>query len=188
MAINRQVRPVFPPELRLTGAGLVLREWTDADLPEMVALFDEPEIARWTPLRSPFDLGAAEEYLVKARRSRVLDLRIQLAITTDGGRPKGEVLLIAQAPGDALCSIGYTIGAIHRGQRLAARAVRVLTDYAHLTLNLPRVTLEIEAENTASNAVARAAGYHLTDHPPIPGLAKGRPYTLHTWAHDHPRP
>ncbi|WP_405856234.1 GNAT family N-acetyltransferase [Streptomyces sp. NBC_01515] len=45
----------LPAQLRLTGEDLVLREWTENDLPAMTELFDDPEIAHWTPLASPFD-------------------------------------------------------------------------------------------------------------------------------------
>jgi hypothetical protein len=75
--------------IRLVGAGLVLREWGPGDLAAMVELFDNPEVAHWTPLASPFDLAAAEAYLDGALSDNG---RLQLAITTDGGEPMGEVL------------------------------------------------------------------------------------------------
>jgi len=34
----------------IRGDGLVLREWTDGDLPRMAELFDDAAVARWTPL------------------------------------------------------------------------------------------------------------------------------------------
>lgn len=80
-------------QVRLEGDGLVLREWRDSDVPLMVGLFDNPEVAHWTPLVSPFDLAAAQEYLNKARRTAEIGDRIQLAITVDGEEPLGEVLL-----------------------------------------------------------------------------------------------
>ncbi|MFC6020694.1 GNAT family N-acetyltransferase, partial [Plantactinospora solaniradicis] len=60
----------FPNRIRIDGHGLVLREWTDDDLPTMVELFDEPEVDRWTPLRTPFNLEAARSYLDRARQLR----------------------------------------------------------------------------------------------------------------------
>jgi Acetyltransferase (GNAT) domain len=80
-------------QLRLTGHGLVLREWTDEDLPTMVLLFNDPDVAYRTPMVSPFDQTAARDYLQKACQDRARDQRIHLAITTDGGQAKGEVLL-----------------------------------------------------------------------------------------------
>jgi RimJ/RimL family protein N-acetyltransferase len=166
-----------PGAFPLTGRGLVLREWADADLTTMTELFDDPDVAYRTPLASPFDLAAARTYLDKARSTG----RVHLAITVDGHQALGEVLL-----NPASSSIGYVVGVAHRGQRLAARAVQVMTDYAHQVAALPHVLLEIEADNHASIAVARAAGFHLTDVPAQTVEDKGRTYTLLTWAHDAP--
>ena len=174
----------FAPDLRLTGEGLVLRGWTDDDLPAMAELFDDPDIAYRTPLVSPFDAAAARAYLDRAREEAAAGLRLRLAITTDGVRPLGEVLLIRQDADGPGASLGYTVGAAHRGQGLAARALRVLTHHAHGTLGLPRVTLSIEPDNEASNAVARAAGYRPAEDPPAAVVNKGRALTLRTWVHD----
>lgn len=176
--------PAFPADLRLVGHGLVLREWTEEDVPAMVGLFDDPAIAHWTPLASPFDLPAAEAYLARARQGRAAGLRLGLAITTDGTVPRGEALLIRENPGDRTASLGYTVGAAHRGQRLASRALRLMTEYAHDTADMPRVFLQIEAENHASVAVARATGFQLTDEPAVVTVSKGRTLALRTWAHD----
>lgn len=43
----------FPDRIELTGEGLVLRDWTAADLASMPGLFDHPDIAYWTPIVSP---------------------------------------------------------------------------------------------------------------------------------------
>ena len=156
----------------------MLREWEDGDLPAMVGLFDDLDVAHRTPLASPFDLDVAKAYLEKARRTSMLGERIQLAITTDGVTPLGEVLL-----SQPYSSIGYAVGAAYRGQGLAARAVRLMTDYAHRVARIKRVVLQIEADNLASVGVARATGYQLTDLAPSPVSNKGRSYTLMTWEH-----
>ncbi len=161
--------------VRVVGDGLVLRQWERADAPAMVALFDDPEVAYWTPLKSPFDLAVAEEYVDNALAT---DGRIQLAITTDGIEPLGEVMLNAKT-----CTLGYAIGPAHRGQHLGSRALKLLTTYAHEKVGLARVILEIEPDNAPSSAVARAAGYRLTDLPPTPVVDKGRSLTLLTWEH-----
>jgi RimJ/RimL family protein N-acetyltransferase len=148
------------------GVGLVLREWTDADVPAMVELFDEAEVGRWTPLSHPFDEAAARAYLDRARLRRAEGLTVQLAITTDGGAALGEVLLFRTGPygrhpdGDQ-AELGYAIGAAHRGRRLASRAVRLMTGYAYRDLGLRAVELHIDPGNTGSIAVARATGFEL---------------------------
>jgi RimJ/RimL family protein N-acetyltransferase len=135
----------LPAELRLTGHGLVLREWTDQDLAIMVELFDDADIAYRTPFASPFDRAAAGELLSRSRRRRAEGELIRLAITVDGGRPLGEVVFVMSK-----CALGYAVGAAHRGQRLAVRALRPMTDYAHREAAMPRVVLEIEPDNRPS--------------------------------------
>ncbi|MFC4584879.1 GNAT family N-acetyltransferase [Sphaerisporangium corydalis] len=179
---GHDTRPRFPSGLVLSGHGLVLREWTDDDLPVMAGLFDDPDVAYWTPLATPFDLAAARAYLERARRSLAADQRLHLAITTDGGEAKGEVLLSRDLRDGSAAALGYAVGAAHRGRRLAVRAVRVLADYALTTAGLARVYLEIERENESSVRVARAAGFRLTDTPPATTEEKGRTLELLTWS------
>ena len=53
----------LPYPLRLTGTGVVLREWRHDDLADLVELLDEPEIARWTPMPSPFESRKLRGYI-----------------------------------------------------------------------------------------------------------------------------
>lgn len=66
----------IPQELQLVGSGILLREWTKKDLPTMVELFSDPEIAYRTPLTSPFDLPAARDYLKTICQTRAEGKRI----------------------------------------------------------------------------------------------------------------
>ncbi|OIJ63608.1 GNAT family N-acetyltransferase [Streptomyces mangrovisoli] len=171
----------FPERIELSGEGLVLRDWTEADLTAMPELFDHPDIAYWTPIVSPFDDAAARARLDRARQLRAEGTAVLLAITVDGGAPLGEVMVRRSPEGT---EIGYAVGPAHRGQGLAARAVRVMAAYAFEQLAAEQVILELEAENAASVAVATKAGFTLLDVPLITGEEKGRPFTLQTWGLD----
>ncbi|GAA1547417.1 hypothetical protein GCM10009730_65660 [Streptomyces albidochromogenes] len=173
----------FPERIELSGEGLVLRDWTEADLSAMPELFDHPDIAYWTPIVSPFDAAAARARLDRDRQMREEGKTILLAITVDGGAPLGEVMLRRAPEGTEL---GYAIGPAHRGQGLAARAVTVMAAYAFEQLGAEQVILELEAENAASVAVATKAGFRLLDVPLITGEEKGRPYALQTWGLSRP--
>lgn len=178
MAIPRHVLP-FP--IRLTGDGIELREWTFDDLDDLVELLDDPDIARWTPMPSPFDVEAGLAYLKRAQQGRLNGQRIQLAITEDGGRPLGEVLLFGVDSDLREAELGYLVGAAYRRRGLAWRALSLLAGYAQETLGLRRLLLRIDPDNTASTAVARRCGFRLTGEPPI--LQEG-PYgssSLDTW-------
>lgn len=173
----------FPARIELTGEGLVLRDWMEADLAAMPELFDHPDIAHWTPIVSPFDEQAARARLDRVRQLRAEGTTILLAITTDGGAPLGEVMLRRAPEGT---EIGYVVGPAHRGQGLAARAVRVMAAYAFGQLGVDQVILELEAENASSVAVATKAGFRLLDVPLIEGEEKGRPFVLQTWGLNRP--
>lgn len=171
----------LPFPITLTGDGVQLREWTSDDLDDLVELLDEPDIARWTPMPSPFDIEAGIAYLKRAQQGRARGQRIQLAITADGGKPLGEVLLFGVDLGLKEAELGYLVGAPSRRRGLASAALSLLSGYAHGTLGLRRLLLRIDPANTASSAVARRCGYRLTGEPPILQEGPHGPSSLDTW-------
>lgn len=171
----------LPFPLTLEGDGLHLREWRPEDVDDLVVLLDDPDIARWTPMPSPFDLEVAVAYLARARQARLSGQRIQLAITLDGGAPLGEVLLFGMDVGLREAELGYMVGAAHRRRGLASGALSLLAGYARSNLHLNRLVLRIDPHNTGSCAVARRTGFRLTDEPPILQEGPYGPSSLRTW-------
>jgi RimJ/RimL family protein N-acetyltransferase len=171
----------LPYPLTLTGDGIILREWRSEDLDDLVVMLDEPDIARWTPMPSPFDVEAGIAYLKRAHQGRTSGRRIQLAITSDGGRPLGEVLLFGVDLGLKEAELGYLVGRQHRRRGLASGALSLLSAYAQSSLHLSRLLLRIDPGNTASTAVARRCGYRLTGEPPILQEGPYGPTSLDTW-------
>jgi RimJ/RimL family protein N-acetyltransferase len=171
----------LPFPITLTGDGITLREWQQDDLDDLVELLDEPDIARWTPMPSPFDMAAGIAYLKRAHQGRTGGQRIQLVITTDGRRPLGEVLLFGVDGGLKEAELGYLVGAAHRRRGLAARSLSLLSGYARSTLGLSRLLLRIDPGNVASCAVAQRCGYRLTGEPPILQEGPYGPTSLDTW-------
>ncbi|WP_250001497.1 GNAT family N-acetyltransferase [Actinoplanes sp. M2I2] len=171
----------LPFPLTLTGDGLVLREWRSDDLDDLVRMLDEPEIARWTPMPSPFDVEAGIAYLKRCYQNRVTGQRIQLAITSDGGRPLGEVLLYGVDLGLKEAELGYLVDARERRRGLASGALSLLSAYAQSSLQLSRLLLRIDPRNVGSTAVARRCGYQLTGEPPILQEGPHGSSRLDTW-------
>lgn len=163
------------------GDGLQLREWTEADVPALSALFDEPEMDRWTPLRAPFDETAARAYVARARERQAAGEALQLAITTEGHTPMGEVLLFKATEDGSEVELAYGIGAPYRRRGLASRAVRLMLPHAFLDVGVRRAVLRIEPDNAASAAVALRTGFRLTNEPPVIRESGSRSVTLRTW-------
>ncbi|MEU8285218.1 GNAT family N-acetyltransferase [Micromonospora sp. NPDC048905] len=147
--ISSAVDPTGSP-LLLTGEEVVLREWADSDLPYLRGLFDAADVAANTDIPSPFD---ADAFLARIRRRRTQRI-VDLAVTRDGGEPLGLVAL--HVAGGVL---GYAVGPAHRGQGLASRSLRRMTEFCHEDLGLSRLRLAIVRSNVPSQGVARSAGY-----------------------------
>jgi RimJ/RimL family protein N-acetyltransferase len=150
-------------------------------VPAMTRLFDEAEVLRWTALRGPFDRAAARAHLDRARVCRADGRGVQLAITTDGRTPLGEIEVTGSA-GDGSVELAYLVGAAHRRRSLATRAVRLLTDHACRVLGANQVLLRIDPANTASVAVAHAAGFELTGLAPVRRAGSGPLLAWRRWA------
>lgn len=158
--------------------GLVLRPWTDEDVPSMVAMFDTAEMDRWTPLAHPFDEAVARAYVARAHRSLAAGL-LQLAVTQDGGPALGEVLLFGTDE-ERTCELAYAVGASHRGLGLAARSVRAVLPVA-AAAGYEQARIRIALDNLPSQHVARAAGFSVAGDALVHRERKGYLLDLATW-------
>jgi RimJ/RimL family protein N-acetyltransferase len=73
----------------------------------------------------------------------------------------GAVGLMPDRPGSA--ELAYWIRPDERGRGIASRAVRTVTVWAHRSLAIPRIWLEIEPDNEPSVRVAQRAGYQFDE-------------------------
>ena len=158
--------------------GLILREWHEGDLEQMAELFDDPQIAFTSRhCRRPSPSTTRTNASPAARQGD----RLLLAITRDGAQPLGEVLLTSDG------ELGYAIGARHRGQGLATRALALP---ARLRARRDRVSCGAPPEDRAGQRRERrgrrrtpAFGRNASSAEPVEN--KGRAVTVETW--EHPR-
>ena len=165
-------------QVQVRGEGLTLREWATWDVPCMVRMFNTAEMDRWTPLAHPFNEAVALAYVARAHSARAAGT-LQLAITEDGQQPLGEVLLFPSDVADT-CEFAYAVGAEHRGRNLAARAIRALLPLAKAE-GCRSARLRIATDNPASQSVATAAGFTITNDPLLRRERKGYVLDMATW-------
>lgn len=159
--------------------GLVLREWTRGDVPDLVRLFDTPEMDRRTPLASPFDAAAAQLYVQAAHDVRRRLGALQLAVTQDGRQPLGEVIIFPTET-EGTVELAYGVGEQHAGRGVARRAVGIVLRLASAG-SVTRARLHIAVDNRPSQQVARATGFHELALPLVERRRKGQVVNLAVW-------
>ena len=140
-------------------ARLVLRPFTAADVDAVFAACQDPEIHEWiTTVPVPYRLEDAREFvttIAPGGRARATDLTC--AVEADG-ELVGSAGLHALTTGRLGPEVGYWIAPWARRRGYAAEATGGLAGWA-LAHGAPRVHLFTDVGNSASQAVARRAGF-----------------------------
>jgi RimJ/RimL family protein N-acetyltransferase len=137
--------------VRLEDDAIVLRPFTEEDVPELVAALDDPEISRWTRIPSPYTEKDAREFLRSASETA-------FAVTdTRSGRLLGGIGL--RLPSEGIGEVGYWVRRDARGRGVATRALELVARWALEEQGLARVQLTAEPGNVASQRVAEKAGF-----------------------------
>lgn len=158
------------PPVEVTGSGLLLRPWAEADAEFMLEAMEDPAIRRWNPIK--YD-GRPIADLAEARvvAGRFSDW------TGGGGNPHCSWVLVAGGERighialydvdyeSSSAGIGYWLTPSVRGRGLTARAADVAARWAYTTLGLRRVELFHALDNPTSCAVARRAGFLVEGQP-----------------------
>lgn len=150
-----------PPEI--PADGLLLRAWRPADVPAVTAACQDPAIARWTSVPSPYLPRHAEEFVgALTPTAWTQGTGLHLAVVD----PVTETLYgscgfvgLDRAAGDA--EIGYWVAPAARGRGVAERAARALVGWGLDRLGLRRVTWRAEVGNHRSRLVALRLGFTL---------------------------
>jgi RimJ/RimL family protein N-acetyltransferase len=129
-------------------------------LPAVEALFDDPDVLRFTRLPEPPPPGFAETWLGLYERGRRDGTREGFAVVEEG-----EFLGLALAPRiereARTAELGYIVAPSARGRGVATTALRLLTEWAFAELGALRLELLVGVENHASKRVAERNGYRL---------------------------
>ncbi|MGI8461189.1 MAG: GNAT family N-acetyltransferase, partial [Solirubrobacterales bacterium] len=151
------------PDPPLADQQVVLEWFGDADVPALVEICNDPQIARFTFIPSPYELRHALDYVENQERRRRTGEALDLAIRAeDGGALLGSTGLRVFDFDRGSCEIGYWTAPDARGRGVASRAVGLFAAWALDSLPIERVELLTDEENSASRRVAEKAGFSLT--------------------------
>jgi RimJ/RimL family protein N-acetyltransferase len=140
--------------VELRDGDLVLRPWTEDDVPAIVEGCNDPEVAHWIPtIPHPYTEEDARAFL----RGEAVPAHEAMAVEL-GGRVVGGIGL-GLSSSSYRASIGYWIAAPARGRGICTRALRLLCRHALDELKLPSVQLVTDPDNLASQRVAEKVGF-----------------------------
>lgn len=140
-----------------TSAQLRLRPLAESDLPHLVELASDNEVAGWTAaIPHPFSEADGRAYLERAGA----ESRIVLALETGAAREFIGCLRIDITEG--VGDIGYWIGRPYWGRGFGGEALKRATRFAFEDLNVDALDAEVMVGNAASERVLEKAGYAKT--------------------------
>jgi RimJ/RimL family protein N-acetyltransferase len=165
--------PLPPPEL--PADVFVLRAIEDADWRVEQQLSRDREVVRWTRYPEAMTEAQARARVTRAQR-RAAEGGVQRYVIWDGTLALGTCGLgrLDQTTPDAF----YALLPFARGRGAATRALRGLFHWVAMS-GRPGLELTTVTGNTASEAVARRAGFHV--HHQHQGEHRGELTNLRTW-------
>lgn len=151
-----------------SAPALILRPWSATDAADLVELYQDDVLRRWTS-STVNDEASAAEWIEDQQRAWEREDRFGFAVMESQvagveGQLAGHVVLKNVTPGASSAEVGYWTAAHARGRGVAPRALQALTHWAFTALpgdGLKRLELLHQVDNTASCSVAQKSGYEL---------------------------
>ncbi|WP_375423758.1 GNAT family N-acetyltransferase [uncultured Friedmanniella sp.] len=145
---------------RLSGSGLVLRPFTESDVPRIVGACSDPRTQHWlVSLPRRYSVADALGYVEATREAAARATGVAWCVAdADDDRCLGSVSLEGFGGYHRRAEIGYWSHPDARGRGLTTAAVRLVTAYAEAGL-VDSLLIRVAGSNDASAHVARAAGY-----------------------------
>jgi RimJ/RimL family protein N-acetyltransferase len=143
----------------LTDGVITLRPPRADDAEALYRECQDPDIARWTGVPSPYERRHADQYLARCVEEEAAGkTRAFVAVDAEDRLLASiSVMELDKAPGYG--EIGYWVAKDARGKGVASRAVTLLRDWCAGELELELIELLIDGENLASQRVAESTGF-----------------------------
>ena len=152
------------PAPDLTDGAVLLRRWSDADLPSLAAAAQDPRIPAGTTVPAVPSDEAGRAFVRRQWSRASVGEGVSLAIVdrraagADAGPAVGACVLMLR-PQAGVAGIGYWLVPAARGLVLASAAVRLLSSWALADAGLARVEALVEPGNAPSLRVLAAVGF-----------------------------
>ena len=146
----------LPEDLELTDGVVTLRRWSEADIDDLTTIWQDDELQRRFGVEPPVTTGSITAYIDGVAARWRDGVQISLAVSAGGTLVGGCDLdhLDTDQP-----DLGYWTAAPLRHQGHAARATRLLLDWAVASRGVTEVCIEVEPDNAPSIAVAERLGF-----------------------------
>ena len=151
-----------PPAVPLRDDVIALRGYATTDVDDLVAALQDPEIARWTNVPSPYLRGHALDFL--ARGADAFGERTFAIRDAGDGRLLGAIG-VRLADDRSFAELGYWVAKDERGRGVVTRAIELVSSWVLGELAIPETRIYVHQENAASLRAAEKAG-----HTRLPGL------------------
>ena len=137
----------------LTGPGVVLRPLVLADAPALFIALSDPDVQLYRRDAAHAAVGETRRYIADTlARSRAA-----WAVTEDGGEALGRLAL--RTPEPDVGEFGIVIRRAAQRRGLGLKALALAEAHAFDDLGLARLVADVDAENGASLALFRRAGF-----------------------------
>jgi len=158
---------------------LILREWTESDVPELVPLIGAREVAETTlRIPHPYQEEHARKFIASLPKEN--ELRLAIRLRSDG-RLLGGIGLHPQV-GHQRAELGYWIGVPFWGNGYATEAARELVRYGFETLKLNRIFAGHFEGNPGSRAILLKLGMRYEGCARQSVVKWGKPMDVHIYA------
>lgn len=151
--------PLHQPDPDLTDGTVTLRRWRTTDLRCIELAATDPDIPRGTTV--PAHPSDAEGLAFVERQHGRLDSGqgLSLAVVPTGSEEAVGLVVLMHRPKAGTVEVGYWLVPTARGRGLAARAVRLLADWALTEADVARVEALVHPDNVASLRTLASAGF-----------------------------
>ena len=144
----------------LSARRIALRWLEPRDVPDLFAVFGDPEVMRYWSRPPMVDQGEAEQLLREIHELHAQRSLFQWGVASLGAdRVIGTCTLFHLERAHRRAEIGYALGRAHWGQGLAHEAVGALIQFAFGTLDLHRLEADVDPRNERSLRMLERLGF-----------------------------